>query len=186
MVGEPSYPILADVKQRVIAAVVALYRYDYELLDKNANERSITHKLAEHLQQEFAYWHVDCEYNRQGSNIKRLLDLFNEINEQIRPDDTNVRTVYPDIIIHRRGTQQNLIVIEVKKKNDNKKQNDSQIGKDKQKLKLFVEDSGYKYEHGLFLIVDPKNPTLERYQSNNWDDWSQILCTALKELGYGG
>jgi hypothetical protein len=180
MVGEPNYPAPADVKQRVIAAVVKLYRYDYELLNKDANERSITHKLAEHLQHEFAYWHVDCEYNRQGGNTKRLLKLF---DERICPDAIEARTVYPDINVHRRGTRQNLIVIEVKKKYGS----GSQVKADKQKLKLFAEDSGYKYEHGLFLIVDPKNPTLERYQGNNiWEDWSQILCAAVKELVYGG
>ena len=56
-----------DVKRRVIAAICALYRHDRELLDVDANERSITHKLAEHLQRKFPGWHVDCEYNR-GSN----------------------------------------------------------------------------------------------------------------------
>ena len=55
-----------DVKRRVIAAICALYRHDRELLDVDANERSITHKLAEHLQREFPEWHVDCEYNRVG------------------------------------------------------------------------------------------------------------------------
>lgn len=179
MVGEPSYPILANVKQRVIAAVVALYRYDYELLDKDANERSITHKLAEHLQQEFAYWHVDCEYNRQGSDTKRLLGLFYR-NVPINPDAIEARTVYPDIIVHRRGTPQNLIVIEVKKKHGN------QDTKDQQKLEEFTKNPEYDYEYGLFLIVDPKNPTLECYRSNNTcDNWSQTLCAALKELGYG-
>ncbi|HQK46046.1 MAG TPA: hypothetical protein PLP52_03750, partial [Syntrophorhabdaceae bacterium] len=57
-------PSSKDIKKRIIDAIVALYRYDHELIDKNANERSITHKLAEHLQKEFPYWHVDCEYNR--------------------------------------------------------------------------------------------------------------------------
>ena len=57
---------LEDVKKRVIAAICALYRHDRELLAVDANERSITHKLAEHLQREFPEWHVDCEYNRVG------------------------------------------------------------------------------------------------------------------------
>ena len=29
-------------------------------------------------------------------------------------DDTNSVTVFPDIIVHRRGTAQNLLVVEVK------------------------------------------------------------------------
>ena len=37
---------LEDIKERVLSAIVDLYRYDGDLLDGNANERSITHKLA--------------------------------------------------------------------------------------------------------------------------------------------
>jgi len=40
---------LEDVKKRVIAAICALYRHDRELLAVDANERSITHKLAEQI-----------------------------------------------------------------------------------------------------------------------------------------
>ena len=78
-----------DVKRRVIAAICALYRHDRELLDVDANERSITHKLAEHLQREFPGWHVDCEYNRVGREPRRL----------------EAKTVFPDIIVHRRGNR---------------------------------------------------------------------------------
>lgn len=177
--GKPSYPSLVDVRQRVIAAVVALYRYDHELLDKDANERSITHKLAEHLQREFPYWHVDCEYNRLGSNAKRLrLPL---VDEQTCTAATEARTVYPDIIVHRRGTQQNLVVIEVKK------QGGAPVTEDEAKIKAFSKDSGYAYQYGLLLTIGPGSPTLKRYQPNDtWDDWSQDLCDALKEPGYGG
>ncbi len=38
--------LLEDMKERVLSAIVDLYRYDGDLLDGNANERSITHKLA--------------------------------------------------------------------------------------------------------------------------------------------
>src|SRR5579885_985915 len=61
---------LPDLKRRLIAAVCALYRYDSDLIDVDANERSLTHKLAEHLKGVFPGWHVDCEYNRSGYNPK--------------------------------------------------------------------------------------------------------------------
>jgi alpha-amylase/alpha-mannosidase (GH57 family) len=76
---------------------------DAYLLQVEGNERAMTHKYAEYLQQEFPSWHVDCEYNRLGDDIKRV-DLHNG-------DDR----VIPDIIVHRRGTSNNLIVIEAKK-----------------------------------------------------------------------
>ena len=81
---------LEDVKKRVIAAICALYRHDRELLDVDANERSITHKLAEHLQREFPEWHVDCEYNRVGRETKRLAVNVGKP----KPDDLEAKTVF--------------------------------------------------------------------------------------------
>ncbi len=61
-----------DVKARLTEAMRDFLREDHELLSVNASERSMTHKLAEHLQEKFGdKWHVDCEYNRRESEIKR-------------------------------------------------------------------------------------------------------------------
>lgn len=81
------------------------------LFEIDTNERSLTHKLAEYLQLEFPEWNVDCEYNRNEVDTKKL-DSF---KRNISSDDTNAVSVYPDIIIHHRGTKNNLIVIEAKK-----------------------------------------------------------------------
>lgn len=45
MVGKRGLPSLDDCKKRVIAAIVALYKYDREPLEVGASERSISHKL---------------------------------------------------------------------------------------------------------------------------------------------
>jgi len=44
---------LKDVKRKVERAIEILRKNDSFLIDNNANERSISHKLAEYLQQEF-------------------------------------------------------------------------------------------------------------------------------------
>jgi hypothetical protein len=93
------FPPMKDVRECVINAICGLYRHDPELLDVNANERSITHKLAEHLQREFPNWHVDCEYNRLGSDTKRL--QIRSIGEP-NVEDTEAKTVFPDIIVHHK------------------------------------------------------------------------------------
>ncbi len=167
-----------DVKKRVIAAVLALYRHDRELLDIGANERSITHKLAEHLQREFPYWHVDCEYNRRGHDTKRL-----NTNSQCRHNDLEAKTVIPDIIVHRRGTKQNLIVIEVKKAGGQEETEDIE------KLERFTRPEGcYRYRYGLFLSLDSNGADkLELYQAGKCAEaWTDELCNALKVFGYGG
>jgi len=172
------HPPLEDVKQRVITAICMLYRHDRDLLDVDANERSITHKLAEHLQREFSDWHVDCEYNRRRDLIKRLQIDFGKIDA----DDIEAKTVFPDIIVHRRQTEQNLLVIEVKKDN-------GQEGtKDIEKLKKFTTVPEYQYQYGLFLRLNETGATrLKLYQRGDFaGDWTGDLQRALKELGHGG
>ena len=182
------YPSLEDVLQRVTTAIVNLYRYDQELLEVDANERSITHKLAEHLQKEFPEWNVDCEYNRRGFDKKKLLEILNisspiEINS---PDDTEARTVFPDIIVHKRITPINLLVIEVKKDNND----DSTI--DIQKLMAFGQDQNYCYRFGLFVrlgISGCKEVRLFREGEEMQHEASQfmgLIQENLRKLGYGG
>ena len=103
---------LATVERLILDAAAELLTQDRHLLECDANERSITHKFAEHLQRRFPDWHVDCEYDRDGHDVKRLT-LAGRFN--IKCDDVSATTVYPDIIIHSRGTCENLAVIEVKK-----------------------------------------------------------------------
>ena len=178
MADSPWYPPLEDVKQRVIAAVCNLYRHDRDLLDIDANERSITHKLAEQLQREFPDWHVDCEYNRRRDAVKRIQLVFGEI----KADDPEAETVFPDIIVHQRCTEQNLLVIEVKKNNGQKDIRDIK------KLKAFTTRLEYQYQHGLFLRLDKTSVVeFELYQRGRPSDaWAVTLQSALKELGYSG
>lgn len=169
---------MEDVKQCVIAAVVSLYRHDRELLEINANERSITHKLAEYLQREFPNWNVDCEYNRRGREIKRLSFEF---GEEIKPDDIEAKTIFPDIIVHQRGAQLNLLIVEVKKNRG------MQTTRDKEKLEAFGRDPAYGYKYGLFLCLGSKGCTevLVYKNSKIETDLATEVQKRLKELGYG-
>ena len=58
------------VKEKVFNSIRLLIKNDFYLLEIGANERSVAHKLAEYLQQEFPNWHFDCEYNMHGERIK--------------------------------------------------------------------------------------------------------------------
>jgi len=189
--NSPSMPI-EDVRQRVIAAIVALYKYDGYLLDNDVNERSITHKLAEHLQREFPRWNVDCEYNRLNRNAKRLRMVFDQHKEHFLPDeecileDLVARTVYPDIIIHKRGTHENLVVIEVKKGNG------GALNPDLDKLAAFTRDADYEYLIGLLLILGRATQTsIQVIRQGTVRDaeseyWTENLARALGVLRYGG
>jgi hypothetical protein len=178
MADNSAYPSQDDVKQRVIAAICMLYQQDRDLLKVGANERSITHKLAEYLQPKFPTWNVDCEYNRCGDLPKQL-----SINSwSLRPDDTEAKTIFPDIIIHRRLTRKNLLVIEIKK---TKGHEDT---KDIAKLKAFTETKEYSYNYGFFLRLGKDGcAAFEIYQDGaRHADWTEDLKRALKDFGYGG
>jgi len=127
-----------EVKKHVNKALKQLLEKDIFLLQNNLNERTISHKLAEYLQGEFPDWNVDREYNRKFEKIKKLHP------EDIKNDDTDARTVYPDIIIHHRNTDDNLLIIEIKKNaSESDKENDID------KIRGFIEE--YKYSYGLFI-----------------------------------
>lgn len=132
-----------NIYERIVKAFSQLFINDKYLLNVTANERSITHKFAEYLQQEFPDWNVDCEFNRNGLDAKRLSSLVREI----KSDDTDGITVYPDIIIHKRGTKENLVVIEAKKSNI--QDNDY----DFQKLLAYKKDLNYKYAYKIIFPV---------------------------------
>ncbi|MCL4678252.1 MAG: hypothetical protein KJ017_06625 [Alphaproteobacteria bacterium] len=118
---------------------------DFDLLEHDANERSISHRLAVYLESYFPGWNVDCEYNRDGHEPKRL---SLQVDASVNLDDSHAKTVYPDIIVHKRGTDQNLLVIEIKKSSNP----ESDGKKDKEKLKAYKSELGYK--HAVFILIN--------------------------------
>lgn len=126
----------------VLAAVEALLAVDSYLLTVNANERSISHRLAVHLNGRFDGYSVDCEYNRDDIDPKRIRYL----NLDPREDDDEGQTVFPDIVVHKRGLRENYLVIEIKKSS-------SSIGSDVDiaKLEGYKADNRLRYEFALFL-----------------------------------
>ena len=138
-----------EIKKKVNIAIDILFKNDSFLLENDVNERSITHKLAEYLQILFPEWHVDCEYNRKMFNTKELGGIEG-CSEQKKTDK-----IYPDIIVHMRATNDNLLVIETKK-------GEEDDPCDIRKLELFTEKGrGYEYEWGLFIkFLKTEKPSL--------------------------
>lgn len=126
-----------EIKYKVNSAIDTLFQNDSFLLENDVNERSISHKFAEYLQKQFPDWNVDCEYDKKGDATKRLAGI-----DQYRNSESTI--VYPDIIIHNRNTENNLLVIEIKSKN-------LDFTCDIEKLKLFTSVKDYKYDFGLFV-----------------------------------
>jgi len=124
------------IEKALSESIDQLLRADEYLLLSDANERTISHRLAIYIESHFLGWNVDCEYNRDGFEPKYL----SLKKDTISTYDTSAKTVYPDIIVHKRGTKDNLLVIEMKKTT-------SSVGDehDIDKLKAFKKELGYKY-----------------------------------------
>ncbi len=130
-----------DIQKAVIRAIEKLKSNDAGLLNISVNERTISHKLAEYLQQEFTRWHVDCEYNRKMEDRKTLHVNYDKVTD----NDIEAKTVFPDIIVHHRQSDDNLLVIEMKK-------NGIELIRDETKLRAFTSPE-YAYLFGLLLIL---------------------------------
>lgn len=142
-----------EILKKIYTAYRQLLLNDRHLLDVDASERSLTHLLAIYLQAEFEGWDVDCEYNRDGHEVKSVYPWEEKAEELLREIEAtpegrrrdalvhkleNGLTVFPDIIIHHRGTSENLVVFEVKKSTYQGEDND------REKLQAYVTDLAYK------------------------------------------
>lgn len=160
-----------NLKDILDKALKKLYEKDSYLLKNDCHERSITHKLAEYLQELLPDLNVDCEYNLDIDNDgKRKKWISPEVVEEIKKeiqqtkrslnaDNSNLseeieklsQNFYPDIIVHKRGSNdKNILVIEAKKGTA-----DGDL--DIKKLKALTNQEGemhYRYLLGARVILD--------------------------------
>jgi hypothetical protein len=138
-------------------------------LPDGVNERAVTHRLAVYLERKIraldprvlavdglgpAELHVDCEYNRHGLDPKRVREVAEQVAHGVRewPSDTGDHTVFPDVIVHRRGEAgPNLIAIEAKRRGSPRRA----VAWDEKKLRLYRE-SPLHYQHTFLLLYGGK------------------------------
>jgi hypothetical protein len=120
------------VGNAVFHSLVELFSKDSQLLKVNASERAIAAAIAQYLRPHFEGYHVDVEYNRMGEAPKKVAW------------SKNLDDVYPDIIVHKRMTATNVVVIELKKDTNPEKKE-----KDIKKLRAYRRELGYC--HALFI-----------------------------------
>lgn len=125
---------LDTLKGYVRTALSRLYAEDRDLLDRGVHEMTIACRFAMYLQEVLPGWQVDCEYNRDQSDVKRGPRA----------------AIRPDIVVHQRGTSQNLLVIELKKA-----RSPQELDDDHSKLEYLTSSQGrYRYRVGVSLVVN--------------------------------
>ncbi len=128
------------VGNKVLQALSRFLEQDFELLEIDANERTLTHRVAIYLQELFPDMNVDCEYHRDGHDPKEMFLPGGGGDEY----DTDAQTVNPDIIFHKRRARENLLVIEFKKTS-------SRVNDRKDFLKLHEYKRQLHYQYAIFV-----------------------------------
>ena len=128
-----------EVEERLQRALEKVREEDLDLLRFDVSERCIATRLAMYLREYFVDYDVDVEYNRHGTQVKRLYRLGRLVENHPRDrDETQPQSVLPDVIVHKRGVNDsNLLVIEM-----NKSSNRQGMNGDKQRIKAFREQLG--------------------------------------------
>lgn len=128
-----------------------LYKYDKYLIstcikkESHVSERGIVFRFGiyfqNYLMEHFSDYQLDTEYNRNIANIKKLAK----------------EAIYPDLILHKRGhNNDNLLVMEFKTWWN------SDIKHDQEKIKKLMSPEGlYKYKYGVIAIINKDKQHLE-------------------------
>jgi hypothetical protein len=166
------------VEMKVKNSIDKLRENDSFLLKNGANEVSISSTLFCYLKNEFRDWDVDCEYNRRYNGDPKKLNVSRngkKVNSKVKPD----------IIVHSRETNDNLLVIEVKKSRNSKKE----ISFDEKKLIEFTSKSDkklkttkYGYSFGLSVIFEVGKKNYEKCPSLNWYKAGKKLGVTMNDF----
>ncbi len=162
---------------KVVSALAEFYARETHLLEKDLGERTLTHRLAVHLEKQFAGWDVDCDYNRLGERTLRLPK-----GTIVSTDDALGKSVYPDIVVHQREIPNNLLAIEVRKAS-----NHQPPEHDRHKLRALTDPHlWFAYWFGVYLVLGRKSVVSDVYVGGVIDQpASGWLSQRLKDAGLG-
>ena len=136
------------IRDNLCNAIRKFYEKDSVLIEYQVAERALTHKLAEYLQELFPDYNVDCEYNKVGNGDPKRIDLLMAAQQDCPKDCNkcvaNKCVVFPDIIVHQRGTDENILVVEAKTAWSGL----TQVN-DYKKLQALIDSGEYHYQLGV-------------------------------------
>ena len=163
---------------KVVAALREFYAEEAFLFDRDLGERTLTHRLAVHLEKQFSGWNVDCDYNRLGERRLRLPH-----GTIVSTDDELGKSVYPDIVVHQREIPNNLLAVEVRKTS-----NHQPPEHDRHKLRALTDPHlWFAYWIGVYLVLGKKSVVCDVYVGGVIDQGlSTWLAGRLRDVGLGG
>jgi hypothetical protein len=161
---------------KVVAALKEFYAREAFLFEHDLGERTLTHRLAVHLERQFPDFEVDCDFDRLGP---RTLNLPH--GSIVSTDDHLGKSIYPDIVVHQRAVPNNLLAIEVRKAG-----NHQPIEHDRHKLRALTDAHiWFAYWIGALVILGKAGVTAsEVYVAGQVDEeLSRLLAERLQQAG---
>ena len=125
-------------------------------IKNDTNERTLSARLMFHLQtlllseiyqESYKEYSVDCEYNRRKESAKM-------ISKEYRKFEKEDKQIYPDIILHKRNSEKNLMIIEMKKTYSS---DEGGKNENRDRLKFLTslrKENKYKYLLGVYFEVN--------------------------------
>jgi hypothetical protein len=162
---------------KVITALTEFYGRETYLFANDLGERTLTHRLAVHLEKQFAGWEVDCDYDRLGERTLRLPH-----GTIVSTDDHLAKSIYPDIVVHQRKIPNNLLAIELRKAS-----NHQPPEHDQHKLRALTDPHlWFAYWIGLYLVLGKNSVVSDVYVGVVIDpSLSTWLAGRLSDAGLG-
>jgi hypothetical protein len=163
---------------KVVAALKEFYAREAFLFEHDLGERTLTHRLAVHVERQFPDFEVDCDFDRLGP---RTLNLPH--GSIVSTDDHLGKSIYPDIAVHQRAIPNNLLAIEVRKTS-----NHQPVEHDRHKLRALTDPHvWFAYWIGVLLTLGKNHvAAVEIYVSGKPDEaLSRALAQRLQEVGIG-
>src|ERR1700730_12747776 len=162
---------------KVVGAVREFYARETHLLEKDLGERTLTHRLAVHIEKQFPGWEVDFDYKRLG---ERTLPVAK--GSMVSTDDETGKSVHPDIVVHQREIPNNLLAIEVRKAS-----NHQPPEHDQHKLRALTDPHlWFAYWLGAYHELRKKNVVSDVYTGGVIDQpMSLWFSQRLKDAGLG-
>jgi hypothetical protein len=160
---------------KVVTALTNFYGGETWLFEHDLGERTLTHRLAVYLEEQFPGWKVDCDYDRLGERTLRL-----PRGSIVSTDDHLAKSIYPDIVVHQREIPKNLLAIEVRKAS-----NHQPPEHDRHKLRALTDPHlWFAYALGVYLVLGKQSVVTDVYAGGVIDGpISAWLAARLKDVG---
>lgn len=148
------------VLEKLDIAIGLVLEKGYNILKRGLNELNLNGHLTSYLRPLFEGYDVDPEYNGDITKIRDRKELeiakSRMIEIGIDPKNNDLYSLTPDIIIHTRNVNNNLLVLEIKKDSSPLKKKEFDLLK-LEHMTIAYNSNHYNYRVGAAIVFGTRN-----------------------------